>query len=366
MLYSEDHFHKSTVGTEPALHQLSPYIGKIKSSIASHLVETYSKEGQTILDPFSGAGTIPFEGWRLGRNVIANDLNRYAHVLNLAKLKPLLNHQDSVKILKAYKSEFSERLARCKIDDIPAWVRAFFHPDTLKEIITWSTLFKENENWHLLSCLLGILHHQRPGFLSYPSSHTVPYLRTKNFPKTDHPQLYQYRNVEERLDRKFSRSLRRLPQLDQSLSRDCYSVDAAQLRFPGRIDTVITSPPYMRNLHYARDNRLRLWLLGENDIESLEDKISPKQADFLSLSEVCFKNWHASLKKGGCCVLFVGDSRLTASKQTLPERLVEISNKSGLFKLHDTYETTIPESRRVRRNHTGNRSETVIVLKKKD
>ena len=55
------------VNTESSLHQLSPYIGKIKSSIAGELIERYSKPGDVVVDPFAGAGTIPLEAATRGR-----------------------------------------------------------------------------------------------------------------------------------------------------------------------------------------------------------------------------------------------------------------------------------------------------------
>lgn len=364
MEYSENYFHQSTVGTEPAIHQLSPYIGKIKSSIATHLVENYSKRGQTVLDPFSGAGTIPFEAWRMGRNVIANDLNRYAITLTRAKLNPVSSEAEAIGKLKAIHPRVISIKESFSGQNVPEWVKTFFHPETLAELVSWAEVLKKRKEAYVLSCLLGILHHQRPGFLSFPSSHTVPYLRSKKYPISEFPEMYEYRNVGERLERKLLRSLKRLPRLDRTLSRECWQVDAATLQFDKEIDVVITSPPYMRNLHYARDNRLRLWLLGEKNIEKLEDAISPKEKLFLELSDACFSNWHGSLKRGGHCILFVGDNRLRNSRQTLPDRLIEMATAKG-FKLVDKYDTSIPTNRRVRRTYAGNRTESVVVLKKK-
>jgi hypothetical protein len=63
----------------------------------------------------------------------------------------------------------------------------------------------------LLASLLGILHHQRPGFLSYPSSHLVPYLRQLKFPRRKYPELYERRDVLSRLEAKILRTFRRQP-----------------------------------------------------------------------------------------------------------------------------------------------------------
>ena len=43
------------------LHSLCSYQGKMKPSLAAHLVRTFTTPGGKMLDPFSGVGTLPFE-----------------------------------------------------------------------------------------------------------------------------------------------------------------------------------------------------------------------------------------------------------------------------------------------------------------
>src|SRR5205814_1222780 len=147
----------------------------------------------------------------------------------------------------------------------PAWVKQFFHRRTLIEAKILADLLRRDSQWFLLASLLGILHHQRPGFLSFPSSHTVPYLRLKKFPPSRFPELYAYRSLSDRLEAKVRRAFRRVPTLDFDITRRCYFANAGKLIPPEPVDAIITSPPYMRLLDYARDNRLRLWFLGVED-----------------------------------------------------------------------------------------------------
>ena len=202
------HCSDSTVGTEWSFHQLSPYIGKIKSSIAEFLIGNFTQPGAWVCDPFCGAGTIPFEAWSLNRNVIANDLNKYAHVLTLAKLFPPDSLETVLKDIEKYHKIVQRNKKKIDLRKVPKWVRVFFHKETLRETIAWFEILQKNDSNFLLACILGILHHQRPGFLSFPSSHTVPYLRKKSFPPNDFPQLYQYRSVKGRLIKKAKRVLR--------------------------------------------------------------------------------------------------------------------------------------------------------------
>lgn len=91
-----DRWAKSCAHDECTLHQLSPYIGKIKSSIAGELVKTYSKPGDLVVDPFAGAGTIPLESALQGRRAFGADISPYAKILSLAKLFPPRSLNDAL------------------------------------------------------------------------------------------------------------------------------------------------------------------------------------------------------------------------------------------------------------------------------
>ena len=354
----------SAIGQESTLHQLSPYIGKIKSTIANFLVENFTTKGNIILDPFCGAGTIPLEAWMQGRNVIANDLNFYAYTLTQAKLFP----PNSVTSLLQLIEKLNKKVSQKKITqnfDVPDWVKNFFHNETLKETIAWTSILKEDKQYFLLSCLMGILHHQRPGFLSFPSSHTVPYLRLNKFPKEKFPHLYEYREVKERLINKVMRAYRRIPSLNYDLIRNCYNKDASNLKIGHEVDAIITSPPYMRQLDYARDNRLRLWFLGVHDYKKVDHIISPNESSFLDMISNTIILWDSVLKRNGKIILFLGDNYSKTHRLYLPELIEKIlfETLTG-YKLLFKHESLIPNNRRVRRMYKGNKQETILVFKK--
>jgi len=210
---------------------------------------------------------------------------------------------------------------------------------------------------------MGILHHQRPGFLSFPSSHTVPYLRAKKFPKSRFPKLYQYRSVSDRLKAKVERAFRRVPALDYDLSRRCLCRSAEKIIFPTPVDAIVTSPPYMRQLDYGRDNRLRLWFLGCKDWHALDRAVSPRQTKFLALMDRCFKRWRSALKPNGHCVLIIGDTCSREERANLPEDVARIATERHGFALVSTYTDRIPNERRVRREIVGSASEVILVLR---
>lgn len=349
---------------ESTLHQISPYIGKMKSSMANALITSFTNKNDIIYDPFCGSGTIALESWILGRNVIANDLSPYAMTLTKAKLFPVLSLDAANIEIEKVSIEVETVRKRIDLHKIPEWVRSFFHPETLKETLAWFQVLKERQSEFLLSCLLGILHHQRPGFLSFPSSHTVPYLREKKFPRESYSDLYSYRSVKDRLERKVKRALKRIPSLDEGINRECQMLDASEYIPSTKIQAIITSPPYMRQLNYARDNRLRLWFLGDDDWKMLDHNISPKETDFFMMFKRCLGLWKSVLAPSGKCIFVVGDSFSRQYKMPLPEVVEKIATEEiGGYSLDWKYEDQIPNARRVRRGYSGSQHETILVLK---
>ena len=345
--------------TEWTFHQLSPYIGKTKSSMASTLVNELTQPGDTIYEPFSGCGSIAFESWVAGCNVVANDLSPYARLLTQAKLFPYQAHEQALDDLHRASKAVAKAL-KPDLRSVPKWVRQFFHSDTLREILVWTAVLRQRRHWFLLACLMGILHHQRPGFLSFPSSHSVPYLRERKFPPDRFPELYEYRPLVDRLEAKVSRAFRRVPEVDFALRRRCYSQSAARLN-PGPVDAIITSPPYMRQLDYGRDNRLRLWFLGCTDSNALDEFVSPAEDGFMALMRRCFRRWQANLKPGGHCILVMGDACSRENHNALPDAVTKLAGDVG-FVLAAQHTDAIPSDRRVRRGITGSLSETILVL----
>lgn len=355
----------SALREESTLHQLSPYLGKMKSSMANSLVSMFTDEGDNIYDPFCGSGTVALESWASGRNIIANDLSPYAYTLTRAKLYPYYSTDDANTEINDVAKQVSLHINKIDLRCVPMWVRSYFHSETLREIIAWSQALQSRKSYFLMSCLLGILHHQRPGFLSYPCSHTVPYKREKNFPREDFPELYQYRPVRERLERKVVRALKRVPHLDDDLIRMCNRYNAVKHTPKQKINAIITSPPYMRQLDYARDNRLRLWFLGEQDWKSLDDVISPAETNFISLFKSCLSHWQRVLVPKGLCVLVIGDAYCRTYNLSLPEAVEHIATKEvGGYSVLWKYTEEIPNERRVRRGCNGSLTETVLVLRK--
>lgn len=82
------------------------YWGKKPSNNLRILIEKYSNEGDTVLDPFSGYGVFCSEAYILNRNVISNDLNPIANFINNQLLEKNIDLELLKKQWKLIKSEF--------------------------------------------------------------------------------------------------------------------------------------------------------------------------------------------------------------------------------------------------------------------
>lgn len=82
------------------------YWGKKPSNDLKELIETYSKEGDTVLDPFSGYGVFCSEAYILNRNVISNDLNPVANFINIQLLEKEIDLKLLQRQWESIKNEF--------------------------------------------------------------------------------------------------------------------------------------------------------------------------------------------------------------------------------------------------------------------
>ena len=356
-----------TTSTDLTLHQLAPYIGRMKTSMARALIRRWTRPGDIVVDPFCGSGVVPLEAAACGRRVVAGDWNPYAVVLTRAKLfvPPSLTAAER-RLAKTWRHS-RQLLCQQDLRSVPPWVRKFFHPKTLRSALAFRDACVEEGDDFLLSCLLAILHHQRPGFLSYPSSHLVPYLRGNLFPRNAFPDLYEEREVFPRLQAKLRRAFRRVPD-KYSTSRQVLRIDARQFPRVRGINAIITSPPYMNELDYVRDNRLRLWFIERDLPKGIELIGRNRQIEFRALIRDVCGRLAPSVRTKGYFILVVGDATRGNGR---PGKTAEIAHdvfQSHLplraFTLHKAYEDTIPDIRRSRRGYKGTKAETVLVYRK--
>lgn len=311
---------------QSSLHSIAPYVGKVPPNVAQAMVIGV-EAGSRVIDPFCGSGGLLLEAQRSGAIVEGYDINRYAVVLTRAKLNPPKTIEEANERVERLNAALTVNFV--EESEHPDWVRRFFHPRTLNEL-SFSCEFLRNErDWFTLACLLGILHHQRPGFLSYPSSNFVPYLRDKKFPREEYPELYEYRAVIPRLRAKVERVMDNVrPIISESEplinERSFFKQNFGKRKF----DLILTSPPYMGTLTYGRDNRLRLYFLGVSNGANLDQHLPTTSADFFSFLKTSFGKFEDILSSDGTVTMILGSASRKYSSKNLARTAIKACEES--------------------------------------
>jgi SAM-dependent methyltransferase len=353
---------------ENSMHQLSPYVGKMKSGMVRALLLVYSQEGETVLDPFCGSGVVPYEAVLLGRNAIGNDLSPYAYVLTMGKFTAPPTEREALARASCYMDQAEQMKGTIEVEVVPDWVRQFFHPEILRETLALFRLLRKHQEFFLQACILGILHHVRPGFLSYPASHLVPYLRLKMYPPEQYPHMYAYRDVRSRFLAKVRRAYRRSTPIDPALHWQILQENAMHLSVPDEsVDAVVSSPPYFGALDYGRDNRLRLWFLGVEHYKELESSLTSNDRVYIPQMTEAVKEMYRVLKPTKAAVLVLGDYRRNGNAADSAETIASLASQlfPEKFVVEAIIDDPIPDERRSRRRTRTTSKDRVLVLRKK-
>jgi DNA modification methylase len=324
------------------LHSLCSYQGKMKPSLAYFLIKTFTKSGDTILDPFAGVGTIPFEGALNGVRSFGFDISSAALSIAKAKLGNI-NRDESIALIKKLEKYIQNRKLSSKILETAKEfgfnkkLADYFEARTLKEIILAREFFKENPpgspSEHLVfSCLLHILHGNRPYALSRRSHGITPFAPTGEF---------EYKNVVSHLKDKVERSFAiALP--EDFVEGDMFFQDATSWwpRHIENLDAIITSPPFFDSTRFYLANWLRLWLSGW-DKEDFEKRpfgfVDEKQKLGFEIYEPILRQARERLKPDGVVVFHLGKS----SKCDMAEKLADVAKK--WFKVADIFEESVED-----------------------
>ncbi len=322
-----------------ARHSICSYQGKMKPSLASHLVNVFAPANGTVLDPFAGVGTIPFEACLTGRRGIGFEISPAALAIMRAKLTPP-NQLQTISLIDdleeymntAVEEEIDRSVAREVAFNGP--LETYFHDRTFKEILAARGYFQRLQETpakaFVLACLLHILHGNRPYALSRRSHPITPFAPTGPT---------EYRALIPRLREKARRMM------DTPLP-GCFVQGEALLQdatapWPGcvtEVDAIITSPPFFDSTRFYLANWIRLWFCGwgRNDF-SLEPHryVDERQKRSFTVYQSVLRQARERLRQDGVLILHLGKSR----KSNMSDALVRVS--SPWFRVVDRFEESV-------------------------
>ena len=305
-------------------HSLCSYHGKLKPAIAHFLVSFFTKEGDVVLDPLCGVGTIPFEASLQGRIGLGNDLSELAYCVSKSKLeKPTYNEvcKEIVKLSKV----IADNKYNYQVDPLPYSnfglnhnIGEYFHRDTLVELLIARDYFtREIESLSsaqtmVFTALLHVLHGNRPYALSRTSHPLTPY--------APHGE-YIYKNVIKHIENKIEIAYREEDFVSYRQGKtyhgDCNEITGLSA------DAIITSPPFADSIRFYTQNWMRLWMCGwepddfKNASELFLDQKQNKDLDvYIPFFEMCYSN----LKKNGKLILHLGKTNKVDMAEELSKR----------------------------------------------
>lgn len=322
-----------------SMHSLCSYQGKLKPSLAYNLVKIFGNTGGKILDPFVGVGTIPFEGALSGITSYGFDISPTAEIISRAKVsrlnpkiveKVILELEDFLRGNNATEVEIEET----KLFGMNKKIFDYYHEDTLKEILLARRYFQASDKLdphisYIMSCVMHILHGNRPYALSRRSHGITPFAPTGEF---------IYKNLIQKVREK---AYRNLPLFDEKFVDGKIFFQDATKPWPSEIqelDSIITSPPFFDSTRFYSANWLRLWFAGwSSDMFKSEplNFIDELQKQSFSIYDSIFMQSKERLKKNGVLVMHLGKSKKCNMAQALSEKA------KPWFETYDIFEENV-------------------------
>lgn len=303
------------------------------------MIKITSRPGDIVLDPFCGIGTVPLEADLLGRRAIGFDLNDYAVAITRAKFdrRPI---EDNLNWL----SKINLEKEKIEINSVSDYVKQFYHPKTLREILALRKIILRNKREFLLGCLLGICHGHRPQYLSAWTGYIIPFK-----PQTKP----EYRQIIPRMLAKVARMYETgFPLTSNAIIA---KHDARMMNLPeNSVDVVISSPPYFDTIDYVTSNKLRLAILGveEDDSSTLKKKLIQQERIYLEQMKTVGSRLTHVLKDKALCVFVLGDLHKTKYSRNTADEISELYYELG-FETLDIIADEIPLARRTANKWNG-------------
>lgn len=304
-----------------SLHSLCSYLGAFPASLASYFIKYFTDENDLVYDPFSGRGTTILESRLLNRQSIGTDLNPIAIALSKAKShnidkQAILNRIDELE----KKFDFALYLGEAQVqsDDI----HLIYHQKTLSELCYLKDCLLNSTSKideFLIGAVLGIMHGGErkdgtSGYLSIsmPNTFSMSPDYVRRFVQTNELNRI-YRNTFEILKEKVERTFKKhtSPKLESNIFEcDIKEINShKQIKtYKNKVDLILTSPPYLGIVNYAKQNWIRSWFLNSDPdeiSEKLDDNLNIN--DWISFSKQFTKELKTLLKPNGVAVFVIGD-----------------------------------------------------------
>ena len=359
------------------IHEIS-YRACFKAELPAFFIENLTKPGDVVLDPFMGRGTTLVQANLLNRIPYGNDISPLSKMLVEPRLSPP-NIEQIVNRLEVLKNEFEEVEGIVEDIEVDESLLVFFHPKTLKNIC-------KLRDWFIQRTATGQLDDVdawiRMVALNRLTGHSAGFFSVYTLPPNQATTVDRQKKINEKRNQapderdifsiilKKSKSL--LSQYDYCYSTDLFGLStgpASKLKSinDDLVSLIVTSPPFLDVVDYAKDNWLRAWFAGFS-IDDVEISIHKKVEDWTAFARECFIEFSRVLKPGGFVAFEVGEVR---NGSVLLEDLVIEAIEGLNFKVHgvminDQKFFKTSNSWGVTNNKRGTNTNRIVILEKLD
>ena len=381
-------------------HAIYAYPAKFIPQIVRYAINTYTKEGDWIIDPFAGSGTVGVEAYLCKRNAILFDLN-----LLLNHIMPLKVYSGKERLQKADLYKLLEGMQESNYRFTPSWSNvAYWYAPEILEVLSRYWGFINNTDDRVYSTIIKSALLKVNKRFSYTEDRTPKLARSKRKLQAIEELLQE--NWKEQLDEMVhSLSLKTLRNLNdfvvytqqhQNKVEFQGGVDSSYVAVPRACDALITSPPYLQAQEYIRSTKMDLFWLGhtEEEVKELSRlEIPYRKADRVIQTETLDKiretltrddlrkrldsyfchtvnaleNAMKQLKPNAAACIFVGNPRIDGITVEIWRILAEYFTERG-FGFEKVYEDRIKTRQlfgaRKNKNPDGMKSEYFLILRK--
>ena len=287
------------------------YRACFKPQLPLYFIERLTRQGDIVLDPFMGRGTTAIQAALLNRIAYGSDINPLSKMLTEPRLCP--------PTMEAVAERFRSIPNRCEITGKDEALLVFYHPDTLRRLLSLRKWFLRREQ---TDALTGEDAWIRMVLLNRLSGHSDGFLSVKTMPPNQAVSIDSQRKINRARNRKPEEKdiLKIILKKSASLLRSGYPMignrhklaccNARRLDYiqDGEVDLVVTSPPFLNVVDYAKDNWLRCWFAGI-DPETIAFDDKHNIARWGRFVRDAFVELARVVKRGGYVAFEVGEVR---------------------------------------------------------
>lgn len=305
-----------------------------------------SDSGDVVLDPFSGRGTTLLEARLRGRMPLASDLNQLASALTNAK-NVVVSADAVLARIAELEARFDSRLYLPEAQAQPDKIQLLYHVQTLAQLCFLRRRLLASQaaaDVFLVGTVLGILHGamRQDGTSAYasismPNTFSMSPAYVRRYIAANHLQRLQ-RNVFQLLREKVERLFRN--GVPSSTAGRTALVDVKNLtseplfsEYVGKVQLILTSPPYLDVVNYLKQNWIRAWFLDDTagvDTTALDDHLT--LGEWLRFIEDALWEMKGMLRSDGVAVLVIGDvAKAQSSVVSLARELIRLVNHREMF-----------------------------------